>query len=233
VPRIRFDAFDALTFDCYGTLVDWESGILAGARGALAGRRIELSDAELLEAYGRHEAELEGGAYLRYRDVVAEALRRIGAEQSVDVSDEEAAAFADSVGDWPPFPDSAAALAQLAGRFRLGVITNCDDDLFARTGAKLNADFDWVVTAEQARSYKPSLHNFELAFQTIDLPRERILHVAQSLFHDHVPAKHLGMTSVWIDRRGDSRGGGATPPASAAPDMTFLDMRSFAGAALA
>ena len=93
-------------------------------------------------------------------------------------------------------------------------------------------DFDWIVTAEQARGYKPSLHNFELAFETIDVPRERILHVAQSLFHDHVPAKHLGMTTVWIDRRGDAEGSGATPPASAAPDMTFPDMRSFAAAAL-
>jgi 2-haloacid dehalogenase len=233
VPRIRFDDFDALTFDCYGTLVDWERGILAGARGALGGRETGISDDDLLQAYGRHEAELEGGEYLRYREIVAEALRRIGAEQGIDVSDEEAAAFADSVGDWPPFPDSTAALAQLAGRFRLGVITNCDDDLFARTRARLNAEFDWVVTAEQAQSYKPSLHNFELAFETIDVPRERILHVAQSLFHDHVPAKHLGMTSVWIDRRGDAAGGGATPPASAEPDMTFPDMRSFTAAALA
>src|SRR5439155_16303432 len=137
-----------------------------------------------------------------------------------------------SVGDWPPFSDSAAALARLAQRFRLGVITNCDGDLFARSRERLEAPFEWVVTAEQARSYKPSLRNFELAFETIDVPRERILHVAQSLFHDHVPAKQLGMTTVWIDRRGDAEGGGATPPASAAPDMTFPDMRSFAAAAL-
>jgi 2-haloacid dehalogenase len=231
VATIRFSDFDALTFDCYGTLVDWESGIVAGIRGAVGGRGLDASEQELLEAYARHEAELEGGEYLRYRDVVAGALRGICAEHGIDVSDTEAATFGDSVGDWPRFPDTVAALERLAERFRLGVITNCDDDLFARTHARLGVKLDWVVTAQQARSYKPSLNNFELAFQRIDVPRERILHVAQSLFHDHVPAKRLGMTTVWIDRRGDAAGTGATPPASASPDLTFPDMRSFADAA--
>jgi 2-haloacid dehalogenase len=232
MPPIRFADFDALTFDCYGTLVDWETGILAGIRAALGDRGHEISDEELLEAYARHEAVLEAGDYLRYREVVADALRSIGVEHGIEVSDAEAAAFGDSVGDWPPFPDSAEALADLKRRFRLGVITNCDDDLFARTEKRLGVDFDWVITAQQAQGYKPRLRNFELAFERIDVPRERILHVAQSLFHDHVPAKHLGMTSVWIDRRGDRSGTGATPPATASPDMTFPDMRSFAGAAL-
>jgi 2-haloacid dehalogenase len=232
VPAIRFHDFDALTFDCYGTLVDWERGILGGLRPVLDAHGVAAGDQELLESYARHEARLEGGPYLRYRDVVAGALRGILADHGSAPTDAEAAAFGDSVGDWPPFPDSADALARLSERFRLGVITNCDGDLFARTREKLKVDFDWIVTAEQARGYKPSLHNFELAFETIDVPRERILHVAQSLFHDHVPAKHLGMTTVWIDRRGDAGGSGATPPASAAPDMTFPDMRSFAAAAL-
>jgi 2-haloacid dehalogenase len=232
MPDIRFDEFDALTFDCYGTLVDWERGILTGIRAAV-GDRLELADEELLETYARHEAVLEGGEYLPYREVVADALRGICAEHGIEVSDAEAAAFGDSVGDWPPFPDTAAALADLARRFRLGVITNCDDDLFARTRARLGVELAWIVTAQQARGYKPRLENFELAFERIDVPRERIVHVAQSLFHDHVPAKHLGMTTVWIDRRGDRDGSGATPPASASPDMTFPDMRTFAAAALA
>jgi 2-haloacid dehalogenase len=233
VPPIRFADFDALTFDCYGTLVDWERGILAGIRTAVGDRGLTGSDDDLLEAYGRQEAELESGGYLRYRDIVTRALRGICTEQAVEVSDAEAAAFGDSVGDWPPFPDSAAALAALRRRFRLGVITNCDDDLFARSQVKLGVEFDWVITAQQAGSYKPSHRNFELAFERIDVPRDRILHVAQSIFHDHVPAKELGMTSVWIDRRGDLDGTGATPPASASPDMTFPDMRSFAAAATA
>jgi 2-haloacid dehalogenase len=232
MPPIRFADFDALTFDCYGTLVDWESGIVSGIRTAV-GDRLEAADEELLEAYARHEAVLEAGDYLRYREVVADALRSIGVEHGIEVSDDDAAAFGDSVGDWPPFPDSHDALTALKRRFRLGVITNCDDDLFARTEKRLGVEFDWVITAQQAQGYKPRIENFELAFERIDVPRERILHVAQSLFHDHVPAKHLGMTSVWIDRRGDREGSGATPAAAASPDMTFADMRSFAEAAVA
>ena len=125
------------------------------------------------------------------------------------------ARFSESVRDWPAFPDSAEALTRLHGRFRLGVITNCDTDLFAASAERLGVAFDWVVTAEEARAYKPSLRPFELAFETIDVPRERILHVAQSLYHDHVPAKELGLTSVWIDRRRDRPGFGATPAAEA------------------
>ena len=120
---------------------------------------------------------------------------------------------AGSVADWPAFPDSAAALARLKTRFRLGVITNCDDDLFAASNERLGVDFDWIVTAQQVGSYKPDERNFHLAFERIGLPRERILHVAQSLFHDHVPAQRLGLTSVWIDRRHDRPGSGATPGA--------------------
>jgi 2-haloacid dehalogenase len=138
------------------------------------------------------------------------------------------AAFGQSVGDWPAFPDSAEALARLKQRFRLAVITNCDDDLFAMSNRRLGVEFDWIITAQQARSYKPSKRNFELAFSTIEVPRERILHVAQSLFHDHVPAKELGLSSVWVDRRRGKQGFGATPPAEAAPDLTVPDMRTFA-----
>ena len=213
---VEFDAFDALTFDVYGTLIDWETGIATALRRAGA----TGSDDELLEAFARHEAELEAGPYRTYRDVLAEAGRRVG------VSDVEA--FAGSVGDWPAFEDSAEALATLKRRFKLGVITNCDDDLFALSNRRLGVEFDWVITAQQARGYKPRLENFEYAFEHIDVPRERILHVAQSLFHDHAPAKSLGMTTVWIDRRHGREGFGATPPAEASPDLTVPDMRTFA-----
>jgi 2-haloacid dehalogenase len=124
------------------------------------------------------------------------------------------------------------ALARLEGRFRLGVITNCDDDLFAASNERLGVKFDWIVTAQQAGSYKPDEHNFQVAFERIGLPRERILHVAQSLFHDHVPAQRLGLTSVWINRRHDRPGSGATPDAEAMPQATFPDMASFSAAAV-
>ncbi len=228
MPAIDFTAFDALTFDCYGTLIDWERGILEALAPVLANHGVRPGDDAALEAYARHEAALEAGPYLRYREVLAGSLRGLGGELGFEPMEPELAAFSGSVGDWPAFPDSADALAQLKERFRLGVITNCDDDLFALSTPRLGVRFDWIITAEQARSYKPSTHNFELAFERIDVPRERILHVAQSLFHDHVPAQELGMTSVWVDRRHDREGHGATPAARATPDLAVPDMRTLA-----
>jgi 2-haloacid dehalogenase len=228
VPPIAFAEFDALTFDCYGTLIDWEAGISAALGGLLAKHGVTPGMEDLLQRYAGHEAALEAGPYRRYREILAEAARRVGGEYDIEPAPEEVEAFGASVGDWPAFPDSAAALARLAERFRLGVITNCDDDLFALSNRRLGVEFDWVITAQQARGYKPNPANFVLAFERIDVPRERILHVAQSLFHDHVPAKALGMTTVWINRRQGRAGFGATPPAEAVPDLVVPDMRSFA-----
>jgi len=228
---LDYGRFDALTFDCYGTLIDWEAGILAGLRPAVEAAGVGASDDELLEVYAAFEAEAEAGPYRRYREILADGLRRVATHYGLELAASQAAAFGDSVGEWPAFPDSAEALARLHERFRLGVITNCDDDLFARSAARLETAFDWVVTAESVGSYKPNPRNFEAAIKRIDVPRERILHVAQSLFHDHVPAKRLGLTTIWINRRGGRPGSGATPPAEANPDATFPDMASFAAAA--
>ncbi len=230
---VAFERFDILTFDCYGTLIDWEAGILAGLHRVLDARGVAADDEDLLERYARHEAAIESGAYRRYREVLAGGLRGVCAELGVEPSDDEAATFGGSVGDWPAFPDSPRALARLADRFRLAAITNCDDDLFAASNRRLGVTFDWVITAQQVGSYKPSHRNFEVAFERIGVPRERILHVAQSLFHDHVPAKELGLTTVWVDRRHDRPGSGATPPASATPDLAVPDMATLADLATA
>jgi 2-haloacid dehalogenase len=224
---IDFDRFDVLTFDCYGTLIDWETGILAALRTAHP-EGWPARDEELLERFAVHEAAAERGDYRLYRDVLAQTVRGIANDFGVEVSDDAAGRFAASVGDWPAFTDSSAALRRLGQRFKLAVITNCDNDLFAASTERLGVRFDWVITAEKARSYKPSVKNFELAFATIPIPREQILHVAQSLYHDHVPAKSLGMTTVWIDRRHDRTGLGATPPSEAQPDLVFPSMSSFA-----
>lgn len=235
---LDYAQFEALTFDCYGTLIDWETGILAGLRPSLAGLRPGPaanaplpSDDDLLACYSRAEANAEAGPYRTYREILAACLREVCGQFGVPVDDAAAAAFGGSVGDWPAFPDSAAALQRLKTRFRLGVVTNCDDDLFAASNARLGVEFDWIVTAQSVGSYKPDLRNFEAAFARMGVPRERILHVAQSLFHDHVPGKQLGLSTVWIDRRHDRPGFGATPPAVATPDATFPDMASFAAAA--
>jgi 2-haloacid dehalogenase len=230
---VDFGRFEALTFDCYGTLIDWETGLTNAFEPIFQARGIDVGADDLLERFAVHEAAAEAGPYRRYRDVLALALRGVTAEDNIEPTADEIEAFSGSVGEWPAFPDTAAALARLKERFRLGVITNCDDDLFAASLPQLGVTFDWVVTAQQAGAYKPSTRNFEVAFERMGLPRDRILHVAQSLFHDHVPAKQVGLASVWIDRRSDRPGGGATPPASASPDATFPDMASFTEAGTA
>ena len=223
MSELDLTRFEVVTFDCFGTLIDWETGILRAA-----GRT--PPDDEFLEAYARHEAELEAGPYRRYRRILAEAFRAASRDLGVGVSDEEASTFAASVGDWPAFDDSGPALTELKKRFALGVITNCDDDLFAAANERLGLEFDWVVTAEEARSYKPSLNNFELALAKIGKSSDRICHVAQSLYHDHVPAKQSGLATVWVDRRGASEGFGATPHASATPDLIVPDLNTLATA---
>jgi 2-haloacid dehalogenase len=228
---VDYAGFDALTFDCYGTLIDWETGLAEAFRPVLRAHGVDADDEDVIARYARHEAAAEAGPYLRYRDVLAAGLRGVGAELGFEPTAAEVEAFSGSVADWPAFPDSAGALAQLKRRFRLGVITNCDDDLFAASNRRLGVAFDWIVTAEQVGCYKPDERNFHVAFERLGLPRERILHVAQSLFHDHVTAKRLGLTTVWINRRHDRPGSGATPPTEAAPDETFPDMASFAAAA--
>ena len=228
-----YDRFDVLTFDCYGTLIDWEAGLEHALRVALGNAVDGIDGSRLVTLFGRHEhdAELPGTLY---RDVLATTLRAIASDLGTSVDDERAAVFGGSVVDWPAFADSAEALRRLQTRFRLAVITNCDDDLFARSEERLGISFDDVITAEQVGSYKPDLRNFHVAHERIGVPRERILHVAQSLFHDHVPAKSLGMTTVWINRRaGRAAGVGASPQAEATPDLTFPDMASFADAATA
>jgi 2-haloacid dehalogenase len=228
---IDYSGFEALTFDCYGTLIDWETGLVDAFRPVLEAHAVAAGDEELLARYAGYEAEAEAGPYRSYRDVVGAGLRGVAAELGFTPTDAEVTAFGAAVADWPAFPDAAEALDRLQQRYRLGVITNCDDDLFAASNRKLGVTFDWVVTAQQAGAYKPDERPFHAAFDRIGLPRDRILHVAQSLFHDHVTAKRLGLTTVWIDRRGHREGSGATPVAAASPDATFPDLASFADAA--
>ena len=221
----------AITFDCYGTLIDWEAGLTAAFRSVLGAHGIAHDPEDVLTRYARHEAAAESGPFKTYAEVLASGLRGVAAELGFEPTDDEVARFSRSVEDWPAFPDSTGALHKLKERFRLGVLTNCDDDLFAASNRRLRVEFDWVITAQQVGSYKPDERNFRVALDRVGLPPDRLVHVAQSLFHDHAPAKRLGLTTVWIDRRHDRPGSGATPPADASPDATYPDMASFAEAA--
>jgi 2-haloacid dehalogenase len=225
---LNFDNFEVLTFDCYGTLIDWESGIWEALQPTLTNHRIAITKDYALELYGELESEAEGGEYHEYKMVLRLVLEGLGSRLDFTPTPLELRHFSESVKDWPAFPDSARALRALKKTFKLAIISNIDDDLFAFSAERLQVQFDWIITAQQAKSYKPSLNNFHLAFQRIGLPADRILHVAQSLFHDMVPAKALGLSTVWINRRHDQAGFGATPPAQAQPDLEVPDLQSLA-----
>lgn len=230
---IDFNRKQVFTFDCYGTLIDWETGILETLQPIMRRYGLSPSDNHLLETHARFEEELERGPYQTYRNILAACLHGIANRYGFKPSPDEVLDFSASVEHWPAFPDSAKALADLKKRYRLAPITNCDDDLFAFSNRKLGVAFDWIITAQQVQAYKPSLFNFYYAFGKIGVPRENILHVAQSLFHDHVPAKQLGLESVWINRRMGKEGLGATPAAEAKPNLEVPDMKTLAEMALA
>ncbi len=231
--------YRALSFDCYGTLIDWEAGLTAALRRWADRRGAEATDAELLDAVAAVESVVQAEQpSLRYPLVLAESLRRVGAAQGAAVSDDDAREFGASVPDWPAFADSAEALARLQERYRLIILSNIDRESFAASNRRLGVTFDLIITAEDVGSYKPSDRNFEVLLERIGelgVERGELLHVAQSLFHDHEPAKRFGLPTVWIDRRHDRDGFGATPPPATdvRPDWRFPSMAAFADAALA
>jgi 2-haloacid dehalogenase len=218
----------AITFDCYGTLIDWESGLTAVLQSILQAHNIHEDKDSLLERYARIEAAEEAGDYRNYKLILATVLKRLGGELRFSPTDDEYHQFSHSVGNWPAFADTAQALGQLKQRFRLVIISNVDDDLFARTNVHLGIEFGDIITAEQSGAYKPSEKMFSHALERIGLPVDEILHVAQSIYHDIVPAQKLGLKTVWINRRQGLSGFGATPAAVATPDFEFPDLKSLA-----
>jgi 2-haloacid dehalogenase len=227
-----FSRFTTISFDCYGTLIDWESGILPVVRAMLARHERNLDNAAILELYGEFEAEAEAGPYQNYGKVLQSVVRAFGDRLNFEASPDEIRALPESVPSWPPFPDTVAALLLLKKRFQLAVISNIDDELFAATRKHLEVEFDAVITAEQARSYKPAIHNFDLALRTLALPPERLLHAAQSIYHDVVPAQSLGISTVWVNRRSARPGIGAVRAAVGRPDLVVPDLATLAALAV-
>ncbi len=232
MSRIDFRELDVLTFDCYGTLVDWEWGITRALRPVLASHRVEAPDREILELYARFEPAIEEGGYRPYREVLREVVHAFGAHHGFEPTGEEERVLVDSIGDWPAFPDTVDSLRRFRTRYRIGVISNVDEALFERTAVNLQVRFDHVVTAERARAYKPDPRPFEVAIAAMATPPERVLHAAQSLFHDVAPARKLGFRCVWVNRRAGGDGSGATPepePGSdARPEVVVPDLCSLA-----
>ncbi|MFG0274972.1 MAG: haloacid dehalogenase type II [Phycisphaerales bacterium] len=231
----RLSDFDALTFDCYGTLIDWESGILDALATWRERSHLDATDEEVLSAF----AELEPAAErdhpdALYPDVLRVVAARMAERYGAPATDDDADRLAGSVGRWPAFADTVGALQRLKRRRRLIILSNVDHASFSRTRNTLGVEFDAVVTAQDVGAYKPDARMFHAAFdaaERLGVERGRILHVAQSLYHDHEPAKRLGMTTCFIDRRA-GRPGGATraPSGEVQPDFTFTTLADFADA---
>ncbi|NKB88706.1 MAG: HAD-IA family hydrolase [Acidobacteria bacterium] len=215
--QIEPEAYEILTFDCYGTLVDWETGLGDALEALFQPIAGPVDRSDLLARFARHESGAEEGEYRSYRDVLATVVDGIAGEFDARVDSAQRGMLADSLPDWPVFPDTVAALQRLAGRYRLGILSNIDDDLFAGTSKHLGVEFEPVVTAQQVGSYKPALRNFETLLERVNAPEGRLLHVAQSLFHDLAPVMQLGISCLWVDRRGGEQGG-ATPASAVTPE---------------
>ncbi|MFC1557423.1 haloacid dehalogenase type II [candidate division KSB1 bacterium] len=223
---LDFSSFEVLTFDCYGTLIDWETGIIEALKPVFVRHHIKVSDKEILELYAEMEAMAETREYVTYRKVLKAVMENISQHFGMSMVVTAFDVLAESIRSWEPFPDTVEALTALKKRYRLGILSNIDDDLFKYSSKKLRVPFDWIITAEQAQSYKPSLNNFFYMLQKIDIPQERILHVAQSVHHDIVPAQKIGLKTVWVNRSGPRKRFGATLPAHGKPDLEVPDLKT-------
>ncbi|PCE25569.1 haloacid dehalogenase, type II [Paraburkholderia acidicola] len=217
--------FDTLTFDCYGTLIDWETGILEGLRPLLERVKRPLTRDQVLEAHARHEASQQNATPAkRYQELLAIVYKRLAEEWQVAPTLAECIAYGKSIQNWPAFEDSAGALQYLKKHYKLVILSNIDNESFAYSNAKLQVEFDGVITAEDVGSYKPSLRNFEYLLEKLGdrgIRKEKILHTAESLFHDHKPANELGLASCWINRRHAKQGFGATLNPGTQPTFDF------------
>lgn len=223
-----FSRFRVITFDCYGTLIDWETGILGTIRPILLANSAALSDPEILRLYGELEAEAESSQYRPYREILSDVVRGFGVRLGFHPSEQEQQSLPDSLSDWRPFPDTVAALRHLKTRCKLGIISNVDDDLFSASARRLEVDFDFITTAAQSRAYKPSLEIFRLAQKKMGTQPEQWLHAGQSIYHDVIPAKSLGITTVWVNRSSPRPGAGPAKQASATPDVEVHSLAELA-----
>jgi len=220
-----FSRFSIITFDCYGTLIDWETGILGAIRPILSAHHAHLTDADILRTYGEIEAEEESGSYQPYKEILTAVIRGFGIRLGFVPSEEEEQSLPNSLANWKPFPDTVAVLRRLKQKFKLGILSNIDDDLFSATAPQLEIEFDYVVTASQARAYKPSLEIFRLAQKRIGLPPQQWLHAGQSIYHDVIPARSMGIATVWVNRPSPLPNSGAAKPAQGKPDIEVASLK--------
>ena len=222
---LDFERFKVLSFDCYGTLIDWERGIGEAMTPLLGRHGISVEAGRILELYGRFEREAEAQRpFVNYRGVLRQIVQSFGTELGFRPSAGELDTLEESLGGWPAFPDTVAALQELSAKYKLAIVSNVDLDLFSNSAETLQTRFEWVVSADMVGTYKPSREHFERLFEAARLPLEQHLHVAQSLYHDIGIANELGLASVWVNRTEAK----STPVVEARPDVEVPDLRSLA-----
>ena len=227
---LDFSRFEILTFDCYGTLINWEAGILRCLHRILGAHGKDIDDATILRLYGDFEARAEQGEYRRYREILQSVVRQFGEQLGFVPTVQEVRSLPESLQEWKPWPDTVQALRELQSRFRLAIISNVDDDLFAATRPQLGVEFDQIVTAQQAGAYKPSLKIFEVALSRVGVPAHRVLHVGQSVYHDVIPAQSLGLATAWGNRPSARPGVGAVEAVEGHPDLQVSRLAELAAA---
>ena len=222
---MKLTDFNTLTFDCYGTLIDWETGIFEGLRPLLERVKQPLTRDQVLEAHARHESSQQKYTPAkRYQELLPIVYKRLAEEWQVPFTPGDCVAYGKSVQNWPAFEDSVDALQYLKKHYKLVILSNIDNESFTTSNAKLEVEFDAIITAEDVGSYKPSARNFEYMLEKLGdrgIKKETILHTAESLFHDHKPANEFGLASCWIYRRHDQEGFGATMNPGEQPKVDF------------
>lgn len=233
---MRLSDFKILTFDVYGTLIDWETGMVEALAPLTSKLSPSLTRNEILQAHAWHESTTQAQTPAkRYSDILAVVYKRLAEEWAVPVTWQDCIAYGRSVRDWPAFPDSAEALGYLKQHYKLAILSNVDNASFAYSNEKLAVDFDARYTAEDVGAYKPASRNFEYMLKQLahlGMNKGDILHTAESMFHDHAPAKSFGLANCWIYRRHDKDGFGATMPPGEMPktDFTFNSMADLVAA---
>lgn len=223
---LDFNAFEAITLDCYGTLIDWETGILDAVQPVLRAHGAHLDGDSLLEMFAQLESAAQAAAFRPYREILRSVMDGLGAQLGFTPAGAERDAIADSLPGWAPFDDTRPALQALGARYRLAILSNIDDDLMAGTLSRLGVEFDAVVTAQQVGSYKPARGHFDEGLRRLGLDRTQVVHAAQSRYHDIAPAGELGFATVWVNRQGGRHG--ATAHSVARPDLEVPSLGALA-----
>ncbi len=189
-----------ISFDCYGTLIDWKKGVLNALVPLFDEFLIDISEEEIFSLFLKFDAKLESLSYIPYKEILKDIMKAFSKELGLNMVDDDLMVLSDSLPQWPAFPDTVASLEKLKTKYKLAIISNIDNDLFQKTKSTLKLEFDFVISAEDVGSYKPSINNFNEALTLFDIPKDNLLHCAQSLYHDISPCNQLGISNIWINR---------------------------------